>query len=161
MENKEQTASETATLGAGCYWCIEAMFRQVQGVKSIFSGFTSGENKAEVIQITYDPEVLSFAKILKCLFRMHDCTDPKFASGVERSIVCYHNQAQKELISDFINLMQSQLDVKIVTEIAAYPGFTPAKESEQDYYGKNQSNEHCSGYIKPKIAKFLRDLREV
>lgn len=161
MENLEIEEAEVATLGAGCYWCIEAMFRQVPGVKSIQSGFTAGENKAEVVQITYDPSKLSFLKIVKCLFRMHDCTDEKYGSGVERSIICFHNQAQKDIITKFISEMQLHSDLKVVTEISEYTGFVAAKESEQDYYGKNQDNEHCSGYIKPKIAKFLRDLKDI
>ena len=80
-----------ATLGAGCYWCIESMYRQVEGIVDISSGFTDEEDKAEVVHITYDPNKLQYIKIIKCLFKMHDCTDSKYSSGIERSIICYHN----------------------------------------------------------------------
>ena len=157
----ENSNLQIATMGAGCYWCIEAMYRQLPGIMKIKSGFTASENRAEVVQITYEPSMLSFTRILKCLFRMHDCTDQKFASGLERSIVLYHNEEQQEIINKFIEELNIASDNKVVTEVSAYAGFNAAKESEQDYYTKNITNEHCSGYIKPKIAKFLRSLKDL
>ena len=130
MQNSDPSKYQKATLGAGCYWCIEAMYRQVPGIIKIVSGFTEGSNRAEVVHITFDPSQVTFLKLLKCLFRMHDCTDPRMGSGLERSIVTFHNNEQKEIITKFIAELNSRVNNSVVTDVRAFPGFQPAGPGE-------------------------------
>jgi peptide-methionine (S)-S-oxide reductase len=168
--------SETATLGAGCYWCIDAAFRQFDGVHQVSSGFMGGavENPsyeqvcsgqtghAEVVQIVFDPEKISYPQILDWFWKLHDPTTLNRQGndiGTQyRSVIFYHSEAQKKAAEESKKAAASMFDDPIVTEIAAASTFYPAPEFHQDYYFQNKSkNPYCKWVIEPKLKKLKLD----
>lgn len=164
---------ETTTLGGGCYWCLEAIFQQLQGVESVASGFSGGavENPtykevctgltghAEVIQITYDTSKITFAELLKVFFTMHDPTTLNRQGndvGTQyRSAIFYHNEQQKQLAEDIIQKLNEEhvYDSPIVTQVVPFQKFYKAEDYHQNYY--NNSNQgYCRLVIQPKLEKF-------
>jgi len=165
--------TEQATLAGGCFWCLEAVFQEFRGVESVASGYTGGETAnptyeqvcsgatghAEAVQITYDPEVISFRDLLEVFFVIHDPTTLN-RQGADvgtqyRSAIFYHTAAQREAAQSVIaELEQAQLwDDPIVTELAELGTFYPAEEYHADYYRRNPNQGYCSITIAPKIAK--------
>lgn len=171
---------EKATFGAGCFWCVEAVFQRLAGVESVVSGYAGGHTKnptyrdvcsgttghAEVAQITYDPSVVSFTDLLKVFFETHDPTQLNRQGndvGTQyRSTIFYHNDEQKKISEEF----KKQLDASgtwpapIVTEIVPLKEFYPAEDYHQNYFNDNPSQPYCSFIIKPKLDKFTKVFKE-
>ena len=170
---------ETATLGGGCFWCVEAVFQELKGVERVVSGYAGGafENPtyeqvctgntghAEVIQITYDPQVVSYEDLLYVFWRTHDPTTPN-RQGADvgtqyRSIILYHDPEQKAIAeksrrdTDASGLWRTP----IVTEIAPLREFYPAEEYHHDYYRQNRSQPYCMMVIDPKLQKFRKEFK--
>lgn len=167
---------ETTTLGGGCFWCIEAVFEQVEGVHSILSGYSGGSKEtadykavcsgttkhAEVVQITFDPSVTTFEEILQIFFTVHDPTTPNRQGNdvgpQYRSIVFYHDEKQKSIIEKVIQEYAPQVwDDPIVTELDPLETFYPAEDYHHSYYQKvGGRNPYCSFVITPKVSKFRK-----
>jgi peptide-methionine (S)-S-oxide reductase len=174
MSKTETTNIDTATFGAGCFWCVEAVFQQLNGVQSIKSGYSGGFVKnpsykevcqgttghAEVCQITYDKTKVSFDELLEVFWKTHDPTTLNRQgndSGTQyRSAVFYHTEEQKKLAEKYkeeINKSGAYPN-PIVTEITAFSNFYPAEDYHQNYYNQNSSEPYCRFVIQPKIEKF-------
>ncbi|MHA1390604.1 MAG: peptide-methionine (S)-S-oxide reductase MsrA [Candidatus Thorarchaeota archaeon] len=163
-----------ATFGTGCFWCTEAVFQQLKGVKSVVSGFSGGhvENPsyeqviagstghAEVCQIEYDPEQISFEDLLEVFFETHDPTTLNRQGndvGTQyRSVIFYHNEKQRETAEQVKNENDASGTWKksIVTEITAFDKFYPAEDYHQNYFKNNPSQGYCRYVIAPKLQKF-------
>jgi peptide-methionine (S)-S-oxide reductase len=166
--------SELATLGGGCFWCLEAVYQELDGVEKVISGYTGGSvpnpdyrqvttgstGHAEVVQLTFDPERVSFREILEVFFTIHDPTTLN-RQGADvgtqyRSAIFYHDEAQREtaeaIIAEFgaANIWPDP----IVTEVTPLDVFYEAEDYHQDYYRQNQFQPYCSYVISPKLAKF-------
>jgi len=168
--------TETATLGAGCYWCIEAAYRQLDGVYSVTSGFMGGRVKnptyeqvceggsghAEVVQVVFDPKKISYDKILAWFWDLHDPTTLNRQGndvGTQyRSVIFYHSDAQKITAQASKAAAAEKFKDPIVTEIATASEFYPAPTGHQDYYFQNKSkNPYCRFVIEPKLKKLKLD----
>ena len=163
---------EIITLGGGCFWCVEAVFQQIKGVEKVISGYTGGTvpgtptyreicsgltGHAEVIQITYNPEVISLQDLLIIFFTSHDPTTLN-RQGADRgtqyrSVIYYQNEKEKEIAEAVIENIQPYFDDKIVTEISALGPFFIAEADHQDYYENNKTQGYCTAVISPKLAK--------
>ena len=164
---------EFATLGAGCFWCIEAILLNVTGIVSIDVGYTGGniENPtykmvcegntghAEVAQITFDTEKISYEKLLSIFFDIHDPTTLNKQgndTGTQyRSAIYFHTDEQKIIAKNVIKKIQPVFNNKIVTEISHSEKFYLAEDYHQDYYNNNKNAAYCNFVIKPKVEKFL------
>jgi len=168
--------SEKATFGAGCFWCVEAIFQRVEGVKSVVSGYSGGTDKtptyeevcsgstghAEVIQIEFDPGKISYKDLLEIFWKTHDPTTLN-RQGADvgtqyRSAIFYHNEKQKDLAEEFKKKL-NEADIfsdPIVTEIVPFEVFYPAENYHQNYYNQNSSQPYCSAVITPKLEKFKK-----
>lgn len=169
MNNKE-----IATLAGGCFWCLEAVYEQLVGVEKVVSGYAGGTapnpsyqqvcsgstGHAEVVQITFDPEVLSFRDLLGVFFTVHDPTTLN-RQGADvgsqyRSAIFYHNDEQKADAEEMIRELEAAQvwDDPIVTEISPLVDFYPAEAYHQGYYRNNPNQGYCQVVIAPKVAKF-------
>tara|TARA_B100000945_G_scaffold171649_1_gene137511 strand:- start:53 stop:562 length:510 start_codon:yes stop_codon:yes gene_type:complete len=164
---------DIATLGAGCFWCIEAILLNVPGITSIDVGYTGGHTDnptykmicegntghAEVAQITFDSQQLSYEDLLIIFFEIHDPTTLNRQGndvGTQyRSSIFYHTPKQKELAKGILNKSQSNFDNKIVTEITAFEKFYIAEDYHQNYYNNNKNAAYCNFVIRPKLEKYL------
>ena len=175
-EIKAQGDLEVITLGSGCFWCTEAIFLQLKGVKSVVSGYSGGEIKnpsyreictgrtghAEVVQLTYDPTIISTDEILEVFWMTHDPTTLNRQGndvGTQyRSAVFYHNEEQREKAEYYKNRLEEEraFDDPIVTEISPFKNFYPAEDYHQDYYALNKSQPYCQYVIAPKLEKFKK-----
>jgi peptide-methionine (S)-S-oxide reductase len=172
----ENSKFETATFGGGCFWCTEAIFEEINGIIDIKSGFSGGTvpgkptyrevcsgltGHAEVIQLKFDPELISFENIISIFMTTHDPTTLNRQGadcGTEyRSIILYHDMIQKQVSELVINEMGQYYKDNIVTEISPYKIFYEADLEHQDYYKNNKGNRYCDIVIEPKLAK-LRQL---
>ncbi|MCU0254745.1 MAG: peptide-methionine (S)-S-oxide reductase MsrA [Acidobacteria bacterium] len=169
-------ATETATLGGGCFWCIEAVYERIQGVAEAVSGYAGGHTAnptyeevctgttghAEVVQVRFDPKVTSYREILKIFFAMHDPTtlDRQGAdAGTQyRSIILTHSPAQQATAEALIRELTADrvFDDPIVTEVAPLEVFYPAEVSHQEYYDRNPNAGYCRVVISPKLAKLKK-----
>lgn len=167
-------ALDTATFAAGCFWCVEAQFKELKGVVNITSGFTGGKvahptykqvctgttGHAEACNITYDPSIISYDELLAAFFTVHDPTQlNKQGNDVGtqyRSAIFYHNNEQKKLAQYYILKLDAAkaYNNKIVTEVSPFGQFYSAEAYHQDYYNNNQSQPYCQFVIKPKLDKF-------
>jgi methionine-S-sulfoxide reductase len=166
--------TEKVTLGGGCFWCMEAMFEELRGVKTVTSGYAGGgkgdanykevcdgtTGHAEVIQITFDPVVTPLPEILLVFFTMHDPTT-KDRQGADvgtqyRSVVFYENEAQKMATETMIAALTGDkvYGAPIVTEVAPLDRFYKAEDYHQDYYNQNKTQGYCMAVINPKMKKF-------
>lgn len=172
MNNNENL--EKATFGAGCFWCVEAIFERVEGVKEVISGYSGGfvENPsykevctgntghAEVVQVVYDPEKISFEELLEIFWKTHDPTtlnrQGNDVGPQYRSAVFYHNEEQKKLAEHYKQKLEDANIWKnpIVTEISPYESFYIAEEYHQEYFENNANQPYCALVIQPKIKKF-------
>ncbi|HTL59526.1 MAG TPA: peptide-methionine (S)-S-oxide reductase MsrA [Candidatus Limnocylindrales bacterium] len=170
-------ATETATLGGGCFWCTEAEFQLLPGVKSVASGFAGGtiENPtykqvctgetghAEVIQVEFDPKVVSYEKILETFWETHDPTTLNRQgndSGTQyRSIILYNSEAQRVTAEKSRAEAQKHFKQPIVTEIVPLKKFYKAEGYHQNYYRNNPYQPYCQVVIKPKVEKFEKKLK--
>lgn len=167
---------EIATLGSGCFWCTEAFFLPVKGIKSAVSGYSGGKVKnptykevcsgltghAEVVQVTFDPAVISFPEVLEIFWNTHDPTTLNRQGADEgtqyRSVVYYHTDEQKKIAEEYkIQLAQSGVYKNpVVTEISPFTVFYPAENYHQNYYELNPNQGYCAYVIRPKIEKFKK-----
>ena len=164
---------EIATLGAGCFWCIEAILLNLSGIISIEVGYTGGHmynptyemicegntGHAEVAQIKFDNKKITYEELLSIFFKIHDPTTLNRQGndlGTQyRSCIFYHNSTQKEIAKKLKNTLQSKFDNKIVTEITAFEKFYIADDYHQNYYINNQNAPYCNFVIKPKLEDYL------
>ncbi|MEZ7500296.1 peptide-methionine (S)-S-oxide reductase MsrA [Flavobacterium sp. Arc3] len=171
-----QEKMEVATFAGGCFWCTEAVFLELAGVSSVISGYIGGKTidptykeicggetgHAEAIEITFDPEKISFGELLEIFFATHDPTTINRQGndvGTQyRSEIFYHNEEQKKIAEDYINLMTSEdtFGKRIVTKISAASKFYEAEDYHQNYYNDNKSQGYCSYIITPKIEKLKK-----
>ena len=172
---------EVATLAGGCFWCTEAVFERVRGVKYVVSGYSGGQEKnptyeevsrgqtahAEAIQIYYDPDQVSFEKLLEVFFLgAHDPTQVN-RQGPDigpqyRSIAFFRNEAEKEAIQDKIKQYEkSEFSAPIATQVAPFEEFYPAEKYHQDYYPANQDNPYVQKVSKPKVEKFEKNFQGI
>jgi peptide-methionine (S)-S-oxide reductase len=168
---------ETATLGGGCFWCLEAVYKDLKGVERVASGYAGGhvENPtyeqvcggrtghAEVVQITYDPSVVSYRDLLDVFFTIHDPTT-KDRQGADvgpqyRSIILYHGPEQKAAAEQAIADLETKgvWHAPIVTEIVPLEKFYPGEDYHQDYFEQNPRQRYCQIIIAPKVAKFRKE----
>ncbi|MCK9994646.1 MAG: peptide-methionine (S)-S-oxide reductase MsrA [Candidatus Krumholzibacteria bacterium] len=170
---------EIATLAGGCFWCLEAVFEELQGVSEVESGFAGGRfdasyqevcsgetGHAEVVQITFDPAVISYAEILAVFFSVHDPTTLN-RQGADvgtqyRSAVYYHDDSQKAIAEKAITTLTKEKiwPNPVVTEIAPYDKFFIAEDGHQDYYKNNRNQGYCQVVINPKLAKFRKEFAD-
>ena len=166
---------QLATVGGGCFWCTEAVFQEVKGVKKVVSGYAGGNapgrptyreicsgltGHAEVIQITFDANVISYADILVIFMTTHDPTTLN-RQGADvgtqyRSVIFYHNNENKEIAEAVVKELAPYFDSKIVTEISEIPIFYEAEEYHQNYYRNNTNQGYCSYVITPKLNKLRK-----
>jgi len=167
---------DTATFGAGCFWCVEALFQQLKGVHQVNPGFSGGHvvapsykevctgttGHAEVCQIVYDPAVISYTELLEVFWKTHDPTTLN-RQGADvgtqyRSVIFYHDEMQKELAEEMKQKLNQAGIWKdpIITEIVPYQHFYKAEDYHQDYYFNNTSQPYCSAVITPKVEKFRK-----
>ena len=163
-----------ATFGAGCFWCTEAVFQHVAGVESVISGYAGGHIKnpayrevcegrtghAEVVQITYDPDTVSYDTLLEIFWKTHDPTTLNRQGhdvGTQyRSAVFYHDEEQQQLAEKYKQrLNESKIfSGPVVTEISPLEAFYPAEEQHQNYYNNHPDQGYCSFVVRPKVEKF-------
>lgn len=164
---------EKITIGGGCFWCIEAVFSKLNGVESAISGYCGGSlpsptysqvcsgttGHAEVVQILFDPEIISLREILEIFFLLHDPTTLN-RQGADvgtqyRSAIFYHTQMQKEIALEVISKTNAAAAWKepIVTEVTPIPAFYPAEDTHQKYYERNPNQGYCQAVIAPKMTK--------
>ncbi len=172
--------SDTATVGAGCFWCVEAVFQRLNGVEKVISGYTGGNVKnpsykevctgttghAEVCQIIYNPDKISYEEILRAFWLAHDPTTLNQQGndvGTQyRSAIFYHNESQKSLAEK----LKAELDASgayqapVVTEISPLTVFYPAEDYHQNYYNENGNQPYCLFVIKPKLDKFEKVFKD-
>jgi peptide-methionine (S)-S-oxide reductase len=168
--------TELATLGGGCFWCIEAVFNQLKGVDSAISGYAGGAmpdpdyeavcegdtGHAEVVQVTFDPDLLSYREVLEVFFTVHDPTtlDRQGADvgSQYRSIILTHSPEQEKTARALIAELEREKvwDDPIVTQVEPAPTFYPAEDYHQEYYANNPSQGYCQAVIRPKLAKFRK-----
>ncbi len=166
---------QLATVGGGCFWCTEAVFQEVKGVEKVVSGYAGGTapgrptyreicsgltGHAEVIQITFDANVISYADILVIFMTTHDPTTLN-RQGADvgtqyRSVIFYQNKEQKEIAETVVTELAPYFDSKIVTEISEIPIFYEAEDYHQNYYRNNKSQGYCSYVITPKLTKLRK-----
>ena len=171
---------DTATFGAGCFWCVEAVFQRLKGVEKVISGYSGGSVKnpsykqvcdgntghAEVCRIFYDPSVVSFTELLEVFWKTHDPTTLNRQGndvGTQyRSVVFYHNEEQRKLAEHYKQELDSSgiFSGKIVTEISPAQEFFVAEDYHQNYFDENGNQPYCSFVIKPKIEKFNKIFKD-
>ncbi len=173
MENKNL---ETATLGAGCFWCVEAVFDDLKGVESVESGYSGGHlpnptyqqvcsettGHAEVVNVNFDPNEISFKEVLQVFFTVHDPTtlnrQGNDVGSSYRSAIFYHDENQKRIAEEVIKEVtaESIYDRPIVTEVTKFDKFYIAENYHQEYFANNPSQPYCAAVVAPKVAKFRK-----
>ena len=165
---------EVATLGGGCFWCLEAVYRDVRGVEEVVSGYAGGQTPrpsyeqvcsgrtghAEVVQLTFDPRQVTYRELLEVFFTIHDPTTPN-RQGADvgtqyRSIVLYHSPEQEQTAREVMRELEANRvwDAPIVTQVEPLEAFYPAEAYHQDYFARNPNQPYCQIVIAPKVAKF-------
>ncbi len=166
---------QLATLGGGCFWCVEAVFQALNGVESVVSGYSGGRIKnptyrevtsgltghAEVIQVSFDANTISYEDLIRVFLTTHDPTTPN-RQGADwgsqyRSIILYHDQEQGNQAKSVIEELSSHFDSPIVTEVVPFEEFYEAEDYHQNYYNDNTEKPYCTVVISPKLKK-LREL---
>jgi peptide-methionine (S)-S-oxide reductase len=176
--NTSTNPTALATFGGGCFWCTEAVFQMLPGVKSVASGYAGGTKPnptykevctgktghAEVIQIEYDPQVISYEKLLHTFWEAHDPTTLNRQGhdvGTQyRSIILYRTEAERDAALKSKAEAQKKFDNPIVTEIVPLKEFYKAEGYHQDYYRNNSDQPYCRLVIRPKVEKFEKKLKE-
>lgn len=171
---------EVATIGGGCFWCVEAVYQRLEGVKSVVSGYAGGKvanptyrevcdgrtGHAEVAQITFDPKVISYEEILNVFWRVHDPTTLNRQGGdvgtQYRSVIFFHNERQKEIaLKSKKETNESGLwKDPIVTEVSYLPKFYKAENYHQNYFNDNRSQSYCVYVIEPKVDKLKKEFKD-
>ena len=175
------TKMETATFGMGCFWCSEAMFTQIAGVESVQSGFSGGTTPnpsyrdvctgdtghAEVVQITFDPQKVSYVELLRVFFTMHDPTTLN-RQGADvgtqyRSVIFTHSPQQRQQAQEAIDALQAAklYENPIVTQLEDFKAFYPAEDYHNNYFRNNPTQGYCRMVVAPKVSKFQEVFREL
>ncbi|NQZ06404.1 MAG: peptide-methionine (S)-S-oxide reductase MsrA [Algicola sp.] len=174
--NTQQTGHDTATIGGGCFWCLDAVFRKIQGVMTVASGFAGGDaataryeiacsgqsDHIEVVHIEFDPAILPYEQLLAVFFAAHDPTQinrqghdvgPQY-----RSVIFHHGDGQRQTAQNMMNEMTTQalFDDPIATELRPAMPFYPAPDGHQDFYNLRQDVPYCHIIIQPKLDKIQR-----
>lgn len=179
-QNKKSSNLETITLGGGCYWCVEAVYENLDGVKSVVSGFSGGKvanptyeevctgetGHAEVVQVTYDKTVTDINEIFKVFFTVHDPTTLN-RQGADvgtqyRSVIFYKNDEQRKAVQSIIaELNKAKVySSPIVTKVQPFTKFYKADDYHQNYYANNKSQPYCKMVIQPKLEKFEKVFKD-
>ena len=179
--SKDNSKMEQATFGAGCFWCVEAIFERVNGVIKVESGYAGGHVKnpdykevtrgatghAEVIQLVYDPELISFTALLEILFKTHDPTTLN-RQGADvgtqyRSCILYHNEEQREKAREVIDELDRAgiWNDPIVTTLEPFTNFYSAEQYHQEYFENNPNQGYCRLVIQPKVDKFEKLFKDL
>lgn len=174
MSTQTSGREETITLGGGCFWCLEAVYDEMRGVTDVLSGYSGGHvanptyrevcgettGHAEVVQVTFDPDIISLKEILSVFFTIHDPTTLN-RQGADvgtqyRSVIFYHNEVQRETAVSLIEELNNAhiWDNPIVTEVVPFEQFYVAEEYHQNYYVNNPGQGYCRVVVAPKVAKF-------
>ena len=168
------TNLEKATFGAGCFWCVEAVFQRIRGVESVASGYTGRKvekptykqictgntGHAEVIQISFNPEQISYKELLEVFWSSHDPTTLNRQgndSGTQyRSVIYYHDENQKQIAEESMKQanQSGEFSDPIVTELSPLETFYPAEDYHQEYFANNANQPYCAAVVAPKVAKF-------
>lgn len=167
--------TEKATFAGGCFWCVEAAFKEIRGVESAVSGYTGGDKvdpsyqevcsggtgHAEAVQVEYDPATVSYRDLLEVFFKIHDPTT-KDRQGPDvgsqyRSAVYYHDDEQRQAVEDYIDELQEDLPDPIVTEVEPLMEFYVAEDYHQDYFENNPEQAYCRVNVAPKVEKVRRE----
>jgi peptide-methionine (S)-S-oxide reductase len=176
----KKSGIDTATFGGGCFWCIDAIFRELRGVLKVTAGYSGGRiinptyrevcmgatGHAEVCQIIFDTDSISFDELLEVFFLIHDPTSLNQQGndvGTQyRSAIFYHNQSQKTAAEEYIKMLNSaeHYTKKIVTEISPFCGFYKAEDYHLNYYNENSSQPYCVYVIHPKLSKFRKVFKD-
>lgn len=171
-----QQGKEMATLGGGCFWCLEAVYDDLRGIESVVSGYAGGETAnpsyeavcagttghAEVVQVTFDPGVVSYRELLEVFFAIHDPTTLNRQGGDTgtqyRSAIFYHTPEQRETAEQVIAEVSAAevWDAPIVTEVVPLTEFYPAEEYHQNYFARNPNQPYCRVVVAPKVSKFRK-----
>ncbi len=180
LNSNDSTKQETAVFGSGCFWCGEAVFERVKGVKSVISGYAGGNTEnpsyldvstgatghAEVYKIIYDPSIISYRELLEIFWKTHDPTTLN-RQGADigtqyRSIILYADEDQKKMAEYYKKKLEDEhiYDNPIVTEIVPLKKFFSAEDYHQDYYEKNPTRGYCSFVITPKLEKFKKIFKD-
>ena len=179
-QDKKMNKKEIATLGSGCFWCTEAIFQELEGVEKVESGYMGGQTlnptykdictgetgHAEVCQITFNPEIISFTDLLEVFWQVHNPTTLN-RQGADvgtqyRSVIFYHSEEQKQIAENIMTELEKSgaWDDPIVTEISAADKFYKAENYHQNYFNQNKSQPYCSFVIKPKQEKFRKAFKD-
>lgn len=172
MDNKN---IQTATIGGGCFWCVEAIIQELKGIKKVISGYTGGKapgkptyrevcsgltGHAEVVQVSFDAEKISYKDLLSVFMTSHDPTTLNQQGGDRgtqyRSVIYFHNEQQKQTAETVIKEMAGYYENPIETEVSALETFYEAEEYHQDYYRNNTAQGYCGAVITPKLAKLRK-----
>lgn len=170
------TTKDFATFGSGCFWCSEAIFNELEGVYSVLPGYSGGKTEnptyeqvcsgntghAEVVQIAFNPNVISYDELLEVFFKTHDPTSLNRQGndiGTQyRSVIFYHNEEQKKSAEKYISLLEKEkiFDKPIVTELSAFTKFYEAEDYHHNYFKNNPNQGYCAFVINPKYEKFKK-----
>lgn len=166
--------TEIATLGGGCFWCLEAVYQELKGVQQVESGYAGGHvadpgyedvcsgktGHAEVVRITFDPAIVSYREILEIFFTIHDPTTLNRQGndcGTQyRSVIFYHSPEQQDTAKHVIAEMANVWDAPIVTELSPAPTYYKAEDYHQNYFRQNPLQGYCAFVVAPKVAKFRK-----
>ena len=171
---------DTITFGAGCFWCVEAIFSDLNGVDKVISGYAGGTVKnpsykevctgstghAEVCQVIYNPEIITYKELLEVFWQVHDPTTLNRQGGdvgtQYRSVIFYHTNEQKEITEEYKKVLNNEkvFPNPIVTEIMAFTNFYPAEDYHQDYFELNGENPYCQAVVRPKLEKFRKVFKD-
>lgn len=167
-------ATEIATLGGGCFWCLEAVYQELKGVQQVESGYAGGHvqnptyeqvcdgttGHAEVVRLSFDPEIVSYREILEIFFTIHDPTTPNRQGndvGTQyRSVIFYHTPQQQEIARQVIAAMANVWDAPIVTELSPAQEYYKAEDYHQNYFLQHPLQGYCAFVVAPKVAKFRK-----
>ena len=177
MENNGSSRTEVATLGGGCFWCLEAVYQELRGVEKVESGYSGGDvphptyrqvcsettGHAEVVQVTFDPNEVSYRDILEVYFTIHDPTTLN-RQGADvgtqyRSVIFYHTEDQRRVAEEAISDLGTEgiWNSPIVTEVIPFEEFYVAEDYHQDYFRNNGFQPYCQVIIAPKVSKFRKE----
>jgi len=178
--NLDKPGLQTATFGAGCFWCVEAVFQRLKGVEKVVSGYSGGQTEhptyeqvctgttghAEACQITYDPRIISYDELLEVFWKTHDPTT-RNRQGNDvgkqyRTVIFFHDEEQKKLAEGYKAKLEAEhiWDRPIVTEIVAFKKFWPAENYHQDYFNSHPEKGYCTLIIQPKVEKFQKVFKD-
>jgi len=172
---------QTATLGGGCFWCLEAVFNQLEGVVEVVSGYAGGARAnpsyqqvcsgatghAEVIQVSFDPDVIPYRDLLTVFFHLHDPTQLNRQGhdiGTQyRSVIFWHDRSQRDVAEELVAEFNASatFDGPIVTERSELPAFYPAEAYHQGYFDNNPGQPYCQAVVMPKVAKTRKDFQKM